>query len=137
MNYADKIEALTKDLKFRTSRSSGSGGQHVNKVSTKVDLLFDLWGTEQLSDKQKQKIQSVLKNRINHAGTLLISVDATRSQALNRNRAIKKFKQLIEKALQPAKKRKGSTKPKANPEKRLEAKKKRANVKALRKKVVI
>ena len=137
MHYTNLIESLTKELRYRTSRSSGSGGQHVNKVSTKVDLLFDVWNTELLSEEQKQKIQSVLKNRINQAGILLISVDATRSQWLNRNRAIKKFKQLIEKALQPSKKRKGHMKRKANPEKRLETKKKRAHVKALRKKVVL
>lgn len=129
------INDLAKQITFKTSRSSGSGGQHVNKVSTKVELRLDIEAADELSDEEKDQIKKVLANRINKEGVLSIVVDASRSQALNRKAAVRKFKELIELALTPKKKRKGPPKLHGNPKKRLADKKRRSEVKAGRKKV--
>jgi len=130
-------EKLHKELTFRTSRSSGSGGQHVNKVETRVELLFDVNMSQELDVQQKTKIWEKLENRINKEGILIVSSQASRSQLKNKKTAIKKFDELIEKALSKKKKKKRKAKPfVANKKKRLKAKKKHAEKKALRKKVV-
>ena len=81
---------------FKTSRSSGSGGQNVNKVSTKVELNFVVKNSNLLTVEQKQKIISKQKRRINKEGNLQIVVQTSRSQLQNKNIAIKKFYELIE-----------------------------------------
>ena len=126
---------LRPELNFRTSRSSGSGGQHVNKVETRVELLFDVMASKVLSATQKRRIKNALKKRINKEGVLQLSVQESRSQAANREKAIRKFYKLIKKALVPPKKRKKVKPLVANREKRLKKKKQRSEVKAMRGKV--
>ena len=130
-----KLDAIVKAAKFRTSRSSGSGGQHVNKVSTRVELILDIEAKELLTEAEKNRIKKVLKTRINQAGQLSVVVDNSRSQLLNRKAATRKLKKLIKLALTPPKKRKGPPKLKSNPEARLKAKKRKAEIKSFRKKV--
>lgn len=125
-------KALHKELQMRTSRSSGSGGQHVNKVETKVELLFDLDSSQVLTEAQKQRIRKVLGGRITKDGQLVVASSNRRSQTLNRSAALKKFDRLIKDALRPRKRRKPTGKFKAHPEKRLEAKKRKAEKKARR-----
>lgn len=132
MNLFDKI-ALKTELKFRTSRSSGPGGQSVNKVSTKVELLFDVWNSNILSEEQKEIITTKLKNRINTDGILYISSDETRSQLKNKELVIERFMNLLEDALKPIKKRKPTKPSKASKEKRLKTKKIKSDKKDLRK----
>lgn len=132
MNLFDKI-ALKTELKFRTSRSSGPGGQSVNKVSTKVELLFDVWNSNILSEEKKEIITSKLKNRINTDGILYISSDETRSQLKNKELVIERFMNLLEDALKPIKKRKPTKPSKASKEKRLKTKKIKSDKKDLRK----
>ncbi|MFN7115780.1 MAG: alternative ribosome rescue aminoacyl-tRNA hydrolase ArfB [Saprospiraceae bacterium] len=130
------MEALHKELKFRAARSSGSGGQHVNKVSTKVELLFDVIHSQVLNEAQKALLLDRLANRITQEGILQIASEASRSQLQNKNAAIKKFDQLIFKALQPVKERAETGAYTADKRKRLTEKKRTGEKKAARRKVI-
>ena len=114
---------LKSELKFRTSRSSGPGGQSVNKLSTKVELLFDVCNSKVLSEEQKETLSEKLKNRINSDGILQLSSEETRSQLKNKEFVIERFFQLLNKALKPEKKRIPVKPSKASKEKRLKSKK--------------
>ncbi len=130
------MESLHKELKFRVARSGGSGGQHVNKVSTKVELLFDVLKSQTLTDEQRALIVERLSNRITQEGILQIASEASRSQLQNKTLAIKKFDQLIFKALKPVKTRAEVVAYTANKRKRLEEKKQTAEKKTTRRKVI-
>lgn len=94
-------EQILKELKFRTSRSSGSGGQNVNKVETRVEALFDIASSTALTEDEKTIINSKLANRINKEGILTTSAQESRTQHSNREKAIKKMLHLLEMALEP------------------------------------
>ena len=128
-----KRQILIKELKFRTSRSSGPGGQNVNKVSSRVELMFDINNSSALSDVEKTKIFEKLANRINSEGVLLLSSEETRSQLKNKQLVISRFVELLEEALKPEKKRRKTKPTAASREKRINAKKKLSNKKDLRK----
>jgi ribosome-associated protein len=128
---------VEKELDYRFSRSSGSGGQHVNKVETRVELLFDINRSTGLNAREINRVWKVLENRINKEGILIIAAQAKRSQVLNKKEATDRFFKLLEKALRPQARRKGATKFKANNRKRLQHKKQHSEKKALRKKVQI
>lgn len=131
-----KFEAmvdLTTEIKFRTSRSSGPGGQHVNKVESRVELMFDVENSEFLEKDQKAIIFEKLKNRISNDGILRLQCDESRSQAKNREIVIKRFLVLVERALKPVKKRKPTRPTKSSIEKRLKIKKQVSEKKSSRK----
>ena len=132
MSAIDK-NGLVSELKFRTSRSSGPGGQSVNKVSSKVNLLFDVWHTVFLSEEQKMIISEKLKNRINSEGILQLSSEETRSQLKNKEIVIARFLLLLEEALKPVKKRKPTKPGKGAKERRLKTKKIKSEKKDKRK----
>ena len=131
------MKALERECKFKASRSSGSGGQHVNKVATRVELFFNIGASKLLSEEEKGKIRIHLKNRINKEDILVISSQATRSQALNKAKVFKKFEKLIQEALKPEQKRKEVKTLTANPKKRLAFKRKHSEKKEARKKVIL
>lgn len=131
------LSALHKEYQFRTSRSSGSGGQHVNKVATKVELIFHLDHSEVLDMDQKYLIAQRLKHRITKEGTINVVCQESRSQLKNKNLAIKKFEELLLAALRPVKKRKKVKPLTADKNKRLDYKKKKSKKKALRKKIIL
>ena len=93
------------EFQFQASRSGGAGGQNVNKVSTKVELRFNVATSSLLDDNQKKLIQKKHKNQINSAGELIIVSQEERTQLRNKNTTIKKFKELLMKALTIPKKR--------------------------------
>ena len=93
------------EFQFQASRSGGAGGQNVNKVSTKVELRFNVATSSLLDDNQKKLIQKKHKNQINSAGELIIVSQEERTQLRNKNTTIKKFKELLIKALTIPKKR--------------------------------
>lgn len=126
---------LIPEISFKTSRSSGSGGQHVNKVSSKVELNFDVLNSKVLTEDQKEKIHSKLGSRINSEGILQVVSQEGRSQFGNKKRAVEKFRELIDACFVVPKKRKPTAVPKAVKEKRLLEKKRKAEIKKMRSKI--
>lgn len=129
------IEKIINELEFQFSRSSGAGGQHVNKVSTRVTLNFNIEDTQNLSDEEKEMVHNKLKNSISKKGILSLSSDATRSQHKNKELVIKRFSTLLQKAITPTKKRKPTKRPKSIDLIRLEKKKRLSEKKTNRKKI--
>jgi len=103
---------LIKEAVFKAVRSGGKGGQNVNKVSTKVELYFDVRASGFLTDEQKSLILGKLKNYADKDGILKLSSQSERPQIMNKNKVKKKFAELIAKAFRKEKKR-GKTSPTA------------------------
>lgn len=127
-------EKILSELNFKAVRSSGAGGQNVNKVSSKVVLTFDLNVTQALSDEEKALIQTKLAARITSDSVLILNCDEDRSQLKNKTIVTKRFLDLIKKALVVAKPRKATKVPKAVIKKRIKDKKNLSEIKANRKK---
>lgn len=127
------IDGLASELTFKTSRSSGKGGQNVNKVSSKVELNFNIESSSFLSEEQKETLHKKLENRITKEGILRIVAQASRSQLENKEKAVKKFFVLLEKAFKKEKPRKATRPSKAAKEKGLKEKKLKSERKELRK----
>lgn len=117
-------QQLYQEVTFKTSRSGGAGGQNVNKVSSKVELIFDVDNSAQFTEEQKEIIFLKLANRIDNEGLLHLQCDETRSQLKNKEMVFERFLNLIKLALIPVKKRKPSKPSKGSIKKRLDSKKK-------------
>lgn len=117
-------QQLYQEVTFKTSRSGGAGGQHVNKVSSKVELIFDVDKSAQFTDEQKVVIQNKLANRFDNEGLLHLQCDETRSQLKNKEIVFERLLDLMSIALKPVKKRKPSKPSKSSIKKRLDSKKK-------------
>ncbi len=121
-----KVSIPLAELQFRFSTSGGPGGQHANKVATKVTLFFDVAGSPSLDDASRQRLLTKLANRIDKDGVLKIDVQESRSQHRNRETAVTRFQQLLADALKPQKKRRKTKPSRAAKERRLENKKKQS-----------
>jgi len=130
-------ETIYKELHFKAVRSSGAGGQHVNKVSSKVELYFDLASSEAFNEKEKQLLLKNLSNRINKEGVLKIYSSESRSQHTNKEKVVKRLFKIIEKGLIVPKKRRPTKMSRAQKIKRLDNKTKHATKKILRKKPIL
>ncbi|UKM65876.1 aminoacyl-tRNA hydrolase [Flavobacteriaceae bacterium GSB9] len=126
-------EHLIKELTFKAVRSSGSGGQHVNKTSTKVELSFDLNTSKELSEAQKNRLQKKLKNRLTNDSVLILQCGESRSQYRNKNLVIVRFLNLIKSNLTTPKPRKPTKAPKSAIRKRLKNKRYQSQKKENRK----
>ena len=127
-------EKIIKELKFKAVRSSGAGGQHVNKVSSKVELLFDLQNSTEFTEEEKELLLQKLKSKLTKENVLLLSCDESRSQHKNKEIVIKRFLTLIINSLKVPKRRKATKPSKSSVQKRLDKKKKHAYKKAFRRK---
>lgn len=128
-----KIKINRSEFRFSASRSSGPGGQNVNKVNTKVELRFNIAGSGSLTDGEKQLVITSLKNRITSEGDILIFSQSERTQLQNKVHAEEIFYRLVSKALTPKPPRKKTRPTASSRQKRLLSKKKRSLIKTLRK----
>ena len=127
-------ENLIKELSFKAIRSSGPGGQHANKVSSKIVLSFDIFNSIDLSEEEKEILISNIKTRLTTENILILNCDESRSQHKNKEIVIERFLQIITDGLKVQKPRKKTKIPKAVIRKRLVNKKKLGLKKVSRKK---
>lgn len=120
------------ELNFKAVRSSGAGGQHVNKVSTKVELTFDVLNSGALSSEEKERIYGKIGNKLTKEKVLLLQCDESRSQHKNKELVIERFLRTIANVLKVKKKRRKTKPSRSAIEKRLRAKKNKAQKKANR-----
>ena len=120
------------ELQVRRTRSSGPGGQNVNKVSTRVELFFDVAGSAVLNVAQKRRILRQLATRISKEGVLRVASQAERSQARNEARARQRLAELLTAALHVARKRRPTRPTRASVQRRVQTKKQRADIKRKR-----
>jgi len=123
---------LQREVTYKTSRSGGKGGQNVNKVSTKVELLFDVQASLLFNEEDKALLLSKLQNRLNKDGLLQVISEEERSQYLNKERAVNKLVDVLIKALHRPKVRKASKVSKAAHAKRMDQKRMQSVKKQLR-----
>jgi ribosome-associated protein len=128
-------ENLRREIRFRTARSGGAGGQNVNKVETKVEILFDIQQTKLFDEADKALIMNKLESHINSEGILLVMNQTERTQLGNKGLAEKKLFRWLTKALEVQKPRKASPVPKFVIAQRAHDKKHDAEKKAQRRKV--
>jgi ribosome-associated protein len=128
----EEITIPLSEIQFRFDTSSGPGGQHVNKSSTRVTLLFDVATSASLTDQARQTLLAKLANRLDKDGNLQIQVQESRSQHRNRETAVRRLQALLWEALQPQKKRRPTKPSKGAKERRLTEKRKHSEKKQRR-----
>lgn len=133
MNRKEPYRNFAKEAEFSASKSSGPGGQNVNKVNSKVELRLNIKNSRLLTDEEKTIILVKLINRINKEGELIVVSQTERSQLGNKEKASEKLNQLIFQALKTNKKRIATKTPRFVKENRLKNKKNKAVIKLLRK----
>ena len=132
---SDQLAIPAAELHFRFSRSSGPGGQNVQRTETRVELLFDVANSPSLNDEQRERIRHRLSGYIDNDGMLRVVSSATRSQLENRADAVARFQALLAAALRRRKHRVPTRPTAASRERRLTEKKTRAGTKQTRRKV--
>lgn len=126
------LDIPTDELFFDTSRSSGPGGQNVNKVESRVTLRYDLASSPSLSDEQKALIRTKLATRVNREGVLRVSSQRHRTQAANRRAATERFAELLREALTVEPPRRATRVPRVSRRRRIDDKRRRADLKQKR-----
>jgi ribosome-associated protein len=128
-----QIQLADDELQVRAVRASGPGGQHVNKVSTAVELRFDVRGSPSLPEDVRARLYRLAGSRLTQEGVIVLVAQTRRSQEMNRQEAVERLLQLIRRAAEPPPPPRKKTKPTyASKQKRLEGKARRGGVKALR-----
>lgn len=129
------IQRLINELNFSVSRSSGPGGQNVNKVNSKVTVKFDVKNSMVLTPEEKEIVLRKLGSKLTMEGVLIISAQESRSQLDNKEAVLKKFEQLITKAFEKKKTRKPTKPSKGAVQKRIKSKKQHSEKKQWRQKL--
>jgi ribosome-associated protein len=135
-NFEEMLD-ISKEIKFKTARSGGKGGQHVNKVETMVEGYWHVQHSSLLNDDEKLLISDKLKNKINSDGFLMMKSQQSRTQLLNKEDVVRKINIAVNKALIVPKKRKPTKPTQSSKEERLSSKKISSAKKQERKKVRI
>lgn len=128
-----EIDILLRELKFKAIRSSGPGGQHVNKTASKIELNFHIESSEAFSNAEKERLSRKLKSRISQEGVISLQCGETRSQHRNKKITIERLLTLLKENLKVAKARKKTKPSKSAIERRLKVKKEQAKKKSARK----
>ncbi|MCW0483614.1 alternative ribosome rescue aminoacyl-tRNA hydrolase ArfB [Gaoshiqia sediminis] len=129
------IPDLSSEFVFQTSRSSGPGGQNVNKVNSRVELRFDIPNSALLTDGQKEMLLKKLASKLTSEGALLVVSQEDRSQLRNKELATEKFYELLRRALKPLKRRRATRPTRASVERRIQSKKQLGEKKSRRGKI--
>lgn len=131
IKISNRIELQDHELEWQFIRSSGAGGQHLNKVSTAAQLIFDIRQSS-LPELYQQRLLAKADHRITKSGKIIIKCQASRSQDANRQTALEQFISLVASVGHTAKKRIATKPTKGSQKRRIEAKKQRGATKALR-----
>lgn len=129
-----KTDVILTELQFKAVRSSGAGGQNVNKVSSKVVLIFDVDNSKALTTEEKELLHHKLGTKLSSENLLILNCDEDRSQLKNKTIVTKRFLQLIQQSLVVQKKRKATKIPRSAIEKRIKAKRNQSEIKQQRRK---
>lgn len=129
-----EIQTILSEVKYKAVRSSGAGGQNVNKVSSKVVLTFDLHNSQAFSEEEKLLLETNLQHRLTSDSILILNCDEDRSQLKNKEIVTKRFLDILKKGLYVPKERKPTKIPKAVIRKRLKDKKNLSEIKQSRRK---
>ena len=132
LHISDSLQLPLHELRYRYSRSSGPGGQHVNRTESQVELLWDVRNSPSLSKTQRHRIEQALAHRIDKEGVLHLTSGERRSQLQNKRAVTERFVELLQEALKPHKKRIHTTPSRAAKEKRLQEKRHHSEKKQLR-----
>jgi ribosome-associated protein len=133
IEVTEAIVLADDEVQVRAVRASGPGGQHVNKVSTAIELRFDVRGSPSLPEAVRARLYRLSGNRLTQEGVLVLVAQEHRSQEMNRQAALDRLTALIRKAAEPPPPPRKKTKPTyASRQKRLEGKARRSSVKAMR-----
>jgi ribosome-associated protein len=132
VRIGDQVQIPLSELSFRFSRSSGPGGQHVQKTSTRVELLFDVANSPSLTDAQRSQALERLAGYTDASGVLHLVAQSERSQWRNREEVVARFAALMRRALQRRKRRRPTRPTLASRERRLSHKKRRSQIKEWR-----
>jgi len=127
------IERIKQELDYKAVRSSGAGGQNVNKVSSKVVLSFNLATSQSLTDEEKALAETRLASRLTNDNILILQCDEDRSQLRNKDLVTRRFLEVMENALKEVKPRKATKIPRSIIKKRIEGKRRQSEIKQSRK----
>ncbi|MBK7257572.1 MAG: aminoacyl-tRNA hydrolase [Ignavibacteriae bacterium] len=129
LEVSEGVVIPAREIRFRFARSGGPGGQNVNKVESRVELLFDLAASSAFSDAQRHRLRSALRTKLDDDGVLQIVVQESRSQWQNRETALARLAETIRVALIPRKRRVATKPSRGSKEERVRSKKKRGEIK--------
>jgi ribosome-associated protein len=135
MEAIPKASDLIAEIEFMVSRSSGPGGQNVNKVNSRITVKFDVRNSSLLTADQKRSLEKRLSSRMTREGILMFSVQDYRSQLQNKEQALERLDEMLMHALTPPKKRRKTNPTKSSSRKRVESKKRHGEKKKWRKNV--